>query len=102
MKNQYQQGLSHWLCVTLFAFGLVLSILLTFSGDIFSKGFAQNPADYPRNQALYLNMRDGVKIAIAGHDKGSFVPVPSEATPEITVERNTVYASHIDLPVMKR
>lgn len=64
MKHQYQQGLSHWLRVTLFAFGLILSILLTFSGDIFSKGLAQNPADYPRNQALYLNMRDGVKIAI--------------------------------------
>jgi putative CocE/NonD family hydrolase len=40
-----------------------------------------------------------IRIGIAGHDKGTFVRIPAEGTPVITVLRNNRYASCIDLPV---
>ncbi len=42
-----------------------------------------------------------IRVVIAGHDKNLFVRIPTEGTPEITVERNTVYASCIDLPTVR-
>jgi putative CocE/NonD family hydrolase len=42
-----------------------------------------------------------IRVAIAGHDRDSFVRLPAEGTPEISVQRNVVYASYIDLPVMR-
>jgi len=41
-----------------------------------------------------------IRIAIAGADKGMFEPIPGCESPEITIERNTRYASCIDLPVI--
>jgi uncharacterized protein len=41
-----------------------------------------------------------IRVAIAGHDKGTFNRYPAEGTPVISVERNQIYPSHIDLPVM--
>ncbi len=43
-----------------------------------------------------------IRVAIAGHDQDSFIRYPKEGTPEISVQRNAVNASYIDLPVMKR
>lgn len=42
-----------------------------------------------------------IRVAIAGHDKDLFARYPAEGTPEISVKRNAVNASYIDLPVMK-
>ena len=43
-----------------------------------------------------------IRIGIAGHDEGTFVRIPADATPTITVARNRLHASHIDLPVARR
>jgi putative CocE/NonD family hydrolase len=40
-----------------------------------------------------------LRIAIAGHDAGTFARIPAEGVPHITVARNRVHASCIDLPV---
>lgn len=43
-----------------------------------------------------------IRIAIAGHDKDTFARIPAEGTPVITVARNKLHASFIDLPVVQR
>jgi putative CocE/NonD family hydrolase len=43
-----------------------------------------------------------LRIAIAGHDKDTFERIPAEGTPVISVQRNQVHASHVDLPVIER
>ncbi len=43
-----------------------------------------------------------LRIAIAGHDKDTFARIPAEGTPVWTVQRNSVYASHVDLPMRER
>ncbi|MFX1532975.1 MAG: CocE/NonD family hydrolase [Promethearchaeota archaeon] len=42
-----------------------------------------------------------IRIAIAGADKDTFRRYPAEETPTITLERNSVYASFIDLPIIR-
>jgi putative CocE/NonD family hydrolase len=41
-------------------------------------------------------------IAIAGHDRDTFARVPAEGIPIITVARNRLHASFVDLPVIQR
>jgi len=43
-----------------------------------------------------------IRIGIAGHDEGTFVRIPAEGTPVITVSRNRIHASCIDLPLLQR
>ncbi len=43
-----------------------------------------------------------LRLAIAGHDEGTFVRIPAQGTPVITVARNSRYASCLDLPVIRR
>lgn len=43
-----------------------------------------------------------LRIAIAGHDKGTFLRIPAEGNPSITVSREATHASYIDLPVIQR
>ena len=43
-----------------------------------------------------------IRIGIAGHDEGTFVRIPAEGTPDITIARNRIHASCIDLPVLQR
>ena len=43
-----------------------------------------------------------LRIALAGHDNGTFVRIPAAGTPVLTVERNALHASCIDLPVVQR
>lgn len=43
-----------------------------------------------------------LRVAIAGHDKDSFVRIPAQGEPVISVQRNRVYASFIELPVVHR
>lgn len=43
-----------------------------------------------------------LRIAIAGHDSDSFARIPATGDPVITVERNSVYPSGVELPVIRR
>lgn len=43
-----------------------------------------------------------LRLAIAGHDKDTFARIPEGGEPNITVQRNAVHSSHIELPVMRR
>jgi putative CocE/NonD family hydrolase len=43
-----------------------------------------------------------IRIAIAGHDAGTFPRIPAEGVPILTVHRNSVYPSSIDLPVARK
>jgi putative CocE/NonD family hydrolase len=43
-----------------------------------------------------------LRLAIAGHDQGTFVRIPAQGTPTITVARNRLCPSFIDLPVVPR
>ncbi|MBD3182063.1 CocE/NonD family hydrolase [Candidatus Poribacteria bacterium] len=43
-----------------------------------------------------------IRIAIAGHDKDTFERIPAEGIPRITISRNKIHASYIELPVIER
>ena len=43
-----------------------------------------------------------LRLAIAGHDEGTFVRIPAQGSPIIAVARNRLYPSHIDVPVVPR
>jgi len=43
-----------------------------------------------------------LRVAIAGHDKDTFIRVPAEGTPVISVQRNSRGFSRIELPIIKR
>jgi uncharacterized protein len=55
---------------------------------------------YPTSVLIRKGHR--IRIAIAGADKDTFVRLPAEGTPVITVARNKRHASFIDLPVVSR
>jgi uncharacterized protein len=42
-----------------------------------------------------------LRVAIAGHDKGTFIRIPAVGTPTIAVQRNKQNVSSIELPVVK-
>jgi putative CocE/NonD family hydrolase len=41
-----------------------------------------------------------IRIAIAGHDKDTFARIPAEGTPVLSVQRNSVHASYVELPIV--
>jgi predicted acyl esterase len=43
-----------------------------------------------------------IRLGIAGHDEGTFPRIPAEGTPVISVARNKLHASFVDLPVVRR
>ncbi len=43
-----------------------------------------------------------IKIAIAGADKDTFLRYPSEGKPTITISRNSVNSSYLDIPIIKK
>ena len=43
-----------------------------------------------------------LRVAIAGHDKDTFIRIPAKGTPTITVLRNQQHLSSIELPVVER
>lgn len=43
-----------------------------------------------------------LRVAIAGHDKDTFIRIPAEGTPAITMQRNSHGFSRIELPIIKR
>lgn len=48
--------------------------------------------------SVLLKKGQRIRLAIAGADKDVFAPTPGCESPEIIVERNSIYASYIDLP----
>ena len=43
-----------------------------------------------------------IRIAVSGYDGSMFARYPAEGTPVLTVQRNSIYPSHIELPIMIR
>ncbi len=43
-----------------------------------------------------------LRVAIAGHDKDTFIRIPAEGTPTIVMQRNKRGLSSIELPIVKR
>ncbi len=43
-----------------------------------------------------------IKIAIAGADKDTFLRYPSEGRPTITISRNNMHSSYLDIPIIKK
>ena len=43
-----------------------------------------------------------LRVAIAGHDKDTFMRIPTEGTPTISMQRNSRGLSRIELPIIKR
>lgn len=43
-----------------------------------------------------------IRIAIAGHDDAAFRRLPATGTPELRIQRNSLYPSYIELPVLPR
>ncbi|MGL5191988.1 MAG: CocE/NonD family hydrolase, partial [Chroococcales cyanobacterium] len=41
-----------------------------------------------------------LRVAIAGHDADTFARYPAQGNATLTLHRNAIYPSHIDLPVM--
>jgi len=50
--------------------------------------------------SVLLKKGQCIRLAIAGADKDTFASIDDCENPEITVERNSVYASYIDLPII--
>ena len=50
--------------------------------------------------SVLLKKGQRIRVAIAGADKDVFAPIKGCESPSVTVERNTVYASYIDLPII--
>ena len=50
--------------------------------------------------SVLLKKGQRIRLAIAGADANVFKPITGCETPELTVERNSVYASYIDLPII--
>jgi len=53
---------------------------------------------YPISVSLKKGLR--LRLAIAGADKDVFAPIAGSETPKITVERNSIYGSYIDIPLV--
>jgi predicted acyl esterase len=52
--------------------------------------------------SVLLRKGHQIRISIAGHDEGTFPRIPAEGTPVISVARNKLYASYVDLPVVQK
>ncbi len=52
--------------------------------------------------SVLIRAGHSIRVAIAGHDAELFERYPAVGGPVITVERNSVYASMIELPVVRR
>lgn len=50
--------------------------------------------------SVLLKKGQRIRVAIAGADKDTFEPIACCEAPELTIERNSVYASCIDLPII--
>jgi putative CocE/NonD family hydrolase len=65
-------------------------------GEVVELAFGLHPT------SVVFSANHRIRIAIAGHDAGAFRRVPAEGTPELRVQRNAVYPSYIELPVIRQ
>jgi putative CocE/NonD family hydrolase len=51
-----------------------------------------------------VQIRSGhrLRVTIAGHDRDTFTPIPKRGIPTISIQRNSNFASYIDLPFIIR
>ena len=52
--------------------------------------------------SVQLKKGQRIRLAIAGADSDIFAPIPGCENPELTLERNAVYGSFIDLPIVEQ
>ncbi len=52
--------------------------------------------------SVLLKKGHRLRVAIAGHDKDTFIRTPAEGTPTISMQRNSRGLSRIELPIIKR
>ena len=65
-------------------------------GEIAELRFALQPI------SVLVKKGHRLRVAIAGHDKGTFIRIPAEGTPTIAVQRHKRGLSSIELPVIKK
>ena len=52
--------------------------------------------------SVLIRKNHRLRVAIAGHDKDTFIRVPADGTPTIAIQRNKRAMSSIELPIVKR
>ena len=52
--------------------------------------------------SVWVKKGHRLRVAIAGHDKDTFIRIPAEGAPTISMQRNSRGLSRIELPVIKR
>lgn len=65
-------------------------------GEVFELTFALIPT------SVVIQKGQRLRVAIAGHDKDTFARIPKTEVPTINVQRNSRYASYIDLPIIEK
>ncbi len=68
--------------------------LTLIPGEVAKITFGLNPT------SVLIRKGHRIRVSLAGHDKDTFERIPHEGTPAITVERNNIYASCIELPLI--
>ncbi len=43
-----------------------------------------------------------LRLALAGHDKDTFVRIPDEGQPTLTLQKNAIYASSLSIPIISK
>jgi putative CocE/NonD family hydrolase len=64
-------------------------------GEVFELTFALIPT------SVIIQKGQRLRVAIAGHDKDTFARIPEQEIPTINLQRNSRYASYVDLPFIK-
>ena len=65
-------------------------------GEVFQLTFALIPT------SVVIQKGQRLRVAIAGHDRDTFARIPKTKIPTIELQRNSSYASHIDLPFINK
>ena len=52
---------------------------------------------YPTSVQIKAGHR--LRVAVAGHDASVFDRYPAQGTPLLSVQRNNIYPSHVELPM---
>ena len=65
-------------------------------GEIAELRFALQPL------SVLIKKGHRLRVAIAGHDKDTFIRIPAEGVPAISMQRNSRALSRIEVPIIKR
>lgn len=64
-------------------------------GEVAEIAFGLNPT------SVLIRKGHRIRVSIAGHDRDTFERIPEQGVPVITVERNSINASCIELPIIR-